>query len=343
MTDEAYYNDGIAVASGSYSVDIASLSPSTTYYYEAFMMVSDGNGGFKEITSSVGSFTTPAAGTVSSGFLTCYEVPAIGNLSGSGTSGTFTERDDTWYRYYTTNSKQQLATHTYKHPSTNKQVRNYTVLYDGSKYAPLWTAHVMHASMWPDKNVGRNEEWVSDPAINLTQQSGLDNASTVGYSRGHLVASDYRQSSVKQNKQTFYYSNQAPQWQNGFNSGVWSTLEGKVKAAAPSGRDTLYVVTGVLYEGTVKTLSSGSLSVPIPSHFYKCLMKCSFDASGTMTAASGTAFIFTNESHTGEQYNDQRYISTIDAIEQRAGFDFFPNVPSSLQTNAENGTSVLNL
>ena len=127
------------------------------------------------------------------------------------------------------------------------------------------------------------------------------------------------------------------------NSGVWSTLEGKVKAAAPSGRDTLYVVTGVLYEGTVKTLSSGSLSVPIPSHFYKCLMKCSFDASGTMTAASGTAFIFTNESHTGEQYNDQRYISTIDAIEQRAGFDFFPNVPSSLQTNAENGTSVLNL
>ena len=113
----------------------------------------------------------------------------------------------------------------------------------------------------------------------------------------------------------------------------------------------LYVVTGVLYEGTVSngvvvsstipTKKSGSLNVPIPSHFYKCLMKCTFNASGTMTDAKGIAFVYTNESHTGENYYKETtetevgFVTSIDDIEERAGFDFFAAVPSSYQTSAE--------
>lgn len=148
------------------------------------------------------------------------------------------------------------------------------------------------------------------------------------------MASDYRQSSVMQNKQTFYYSNQAPQWQNSFNQGVWSSLENAVKGNVPSGKDTLYVVTGVLYEGTIKTLPSKiGVNVPIPSHFYKCLMMCSFNTSGQMTSAKGCAYVFTNEAHPKMEYSQG--ITTIDAIEERAGFDFFANVPAALQTAAE--------
>ena len=267
-------------------------------------------------------------------YLGCYEMPAIEEiLSGSSTSGNYSDRDDVWYRYETNNNNRQIATHTFTHPTSGDEQRTYTVLYDQSKYAPVWTAHAMHSSMWPDENVGRNESWTTDPAISLTQQTGLDNANSVGYSRGHLVASNYRQTSVKQNKQTFYYSNQAPQWQNNFNSGIWSSLEEDVASHAPSGRDTLYVITGVLYEGNVTTLPSGSLNVPIPSHFYKCLMKCTFNAQGAMTEASGCAYVFTNEAHTSGTYSSG--ITTIDAIEARAGFDFFANVPTSLQTTAE--------
>lgn len=267
-------------------------------------------------------------------YLGCYEMPAVEEiLSGSSTSGNYSDRDDVWYRYETNNNNRQIATHTFTHPTSSTEQRTYTVLYDQSKYAPVWTAHAMHSSMWPDENVGRNDSWTTDPAISLTQQTGLDNANSVGYSRGHLVASNYRQTSVKQNKQTFYYSNQAPQWQNNFNSGIWSSLEEDVASHAPSGRDTLYVITGVLYEGNVTTLPSGSLNVPIPSHFYKCLMKCTFNAQGTMTNASGCAYVFTNEAHTSGTYSSG--ITTIDAIEARAGFDFFANVPTSLQTTAE--------
>ncbi|MCR5561207.1 MAG: DNA/RNA non-specific endonuclease [Bacteroidales bacterium] len=320
-----------------FSKSLTGLTAGTTYYFKAYVVEYNENASGTEYRyGTEQSFTTTSPAQQSlPGYLGCYEMPAVnGILSGSSQSGTLAARDDIWYRYYTNNSNRQIATHTFTHPTSGNKVRNYTVLYDGTRYAPLWTAHVMHSSMWPDKGVGRNESWTSDPAIDLTQQSGLDNANGVGYSRGHLVASNYRQSSVEQNKQTFYYSNQAPQWQNSFNSGVWSSLEEAVAANAPSGRDTLYVVTGVLYEGNVSTLPSGNLNVPIPSHFYKCLMKCSFNAGGTMTAASGIAYIFTNEAHGGNYY-DNANVTTIDAIETRAGFDFFASVPTSLQNAAE--------
>lgn len=339
LTNEVFYNNGISTASGNYSVEISGLTSGTTYYYQAFMSVWDGTE-YKEIVSTVGVFTTANDGQAAPGYLGCYEVPAIPTLSGSGTDGTNSGRGDKWYRYYTTNSKQQVATHTFSHPSTSKQTRNYTVLYDGNRYAPLWVAYAMHATNWPD-NGQTSGSWTSDPAIGLTQQTGLDNASSVGYSRGHMVSSQERRSSGDQNSQTYYYSNQAPQWQNSFNDGIWSTMEGKIVANAPSGSDTLYVVTGVLYEGTISTLPSASINVPIPSHFYKCLMKCSFNSSGTMTDAKGIAYVYTNEAHTKQNYYDSQFVTTIDAIEQRAGFDFFPNVPSSLQNKAESTSTAL--
>lgn len=324
-----------------FTATLSGLSASTTYYYQAYVKEYNASTASVETrTGSVLSFTTSAASTTTKqpGYLGCYEVPTISNLSGTKTTGTNSSRDDKWTRYNTTNAKQQVAVHTYTHPSTSKEVRNYVVLYDESKYAPLWSAFAMNSGAWPDENNGRTGSWITDPAISLTQQSGLDNASTVGYSRGHLVASNYRQSSTGQNNQTFYYSNQAPQWQNNFNSGVWSTLENNIVSNTPSGTDTLYVVTGVLYEGTTTTLPSGSVNVPIPSHFYTCLMLCSFSGD-TMTSAQGCAYLFTNEAHEGGTPADG--LTTIDAVEQRAGFDFFPTVPSSLQSAAESSSTAL--
>ena len=346
-------NSTVTSASGSFSINVEGLAPSTTYYYKAYMTVWNGST-YVDISGSVQNFATTAAPQQSTWqqYLNDYGMP---NVSGLGLSlrqsGTYSDRDDKWYSVNTGNNKRQIAIHTYTTGSpSSSETLNYVVLYDETKYAPVWTAHTMNSYYWPDNNAGRNDSWTDDPAINLTQQEGLDNASTVGYSRGHLVASDYRQTNVKQNKQTFYHSNQAPQWQNSFNSGFWSTLEGRVKTMTPSGTTTmLYVVTGVLYEGTVSnnvvtsstvpTKSSGSLNVPIPSHFYKCIMKCTLNGSGVPTSAQGIAFIYTNEAHTTGNYYDSTYVTSIDAIETRAGFDFFANVPSSVQTAAESNTN----
>ena len=352
--------DGSNASSGSFSCTIGGetpLSASTTYYFKAYVSeYNEATGQYLErMASSAQSFTTAAVVQQQTWqeYLSGYGMPDVSGLGTSlRTSGTFTDRDDKWYSVNTSNNKRQIAIHTYTTGSpTSSETLNYVVLYDETKYAPVWTAHTMNTYYWPDNDAGRNDSWMDDPAISLTQQEGLDNASTVGYSRGHLVASDYRQTNVKQNKQTFYHSNQAPQWQNSFNSGVWSTLEGRVKTMTPSGTTTmLYVVTGVLYEGTVSnnqvtsstvpTKSSGSLNVPIPSHFYKCIMKCTLNSSGVPTSAQGIAFIYTNEAHsgTGVSYDSSTFVTSIDAVEQRAGFDFFAAVPSNLQADAEANT-----
>lgn len=319
-------------ASGSFSTTLSSLDPSTTYYFRAYIVEFDAALGiYVDRFGDMRSFTTEAPAAATTGYLNCYEVPGLtGILNGAEVSGRFDDRDDTWFRYYTNTSSRQIATHTYT--LNGKQVRNYTVMYDGFRYAPVWTAHAMHKSMWPDNNVGRNGPWMNDPAISLTQVTGLDDNQE--YNRGHLVASDYRQTTAKQNMQTFYSSNKAPQ-NSGFNGGIWATLEQKVVKNAPSGRDTLYVVTGVLYEGSVKTKPSGSLNIPIPSHYYKCLMMCSFNTSGEMTAAKGCAYVYTNDNYrTGG-------ITTINEIEARAGFDFFANVPAALQNAAESSSKSL--
>lgn len=326
LNNELYVDMGSGT-SGSFSVEITGLSTSTTYYYRAYILV----GTDKYYFGGIKSFTTKSESTTDDlGYLVCLEVPAV-SISGKMASGSEEKgRGYMWYRYLTTDTNRAVATHTYSY--NGRVVRNYTVMLDGSKKAPVWTAHAMHNSIWPDNNVGRNDNWVDDPAftgLGNWQQDGVN-----GYSKGHLVASNYRQTSKEQNAQTFYLSNQAPQLQNGFNDSIWNELEQAVKASSPTGSDTLYVVTGVLYEGTPQ-YSDG---IQIPSHFYKCLMKCSFSSPGIVSGAQGCAYVFTNTKHSNSNYSTG--LVTIDSIETRAGFDFFPRVPEEYQEKAENGTSV---
>ena len=58
-------------------------------------------------------------------------------------------------------------------------------------------------------------------------------------------------------------------------------------------------------------------------------------------AANGVAYLFTNEAHSGEKYTDSKFRTTIDAIEERTGFDFFANVPPDLQDAAERQSASL--
>ena len=338
--------------SGTFNVQLVSLEPATTYYYQAYITIwsTDANK-YVDVLGTVKSFTTEdgsgsGGGGGESGsvaglqYLGCYEMPAIdlknrNACSGSGqeqyyhsSDGTTEKGDALWYNYFTTNDNQMVVTHTYNY--NGKPYRNWTGLVDKDRKTPLWIAFPMHAEAYPKNQSGRSNSWTDDPGIPASWQQ--DEASS-SYSRGHFCASNYRQTNDWANQGTFYKTNQALQWQNSFNSGIWSSLEQAVVDHSPTGRDTLYVVVGILYEGTDKviTTNKGNQCV-VPSHFYKCLMKCSFDESGTMTAAKGCAYIFTNEAHSG---NYSQGITTIDAIEQRSGWDFYTNVPEQLQATAE--------
>lgn len=271
------------------------------------------------------------------GYFGCIEVPALELLD--FTSGNEVVGSTKWYASMVGGGNFKVATHTYSYGG--KVYRNFTSCMDGDRHCALWTAQPMHGGAYPDNNAGRGKFSDSksyDSAFPGEWQT--DGYGSSSYSRGHLCASNDRQTNDDQNQQTFYYTNQAPQWQNSFNGGIWSELEGAVqsKALSLTGRDTLYVVSGTLFEGTAKTITAknGVVSA-LPSHFYKLLMLCSFNASGEITAAQGAAYVYTNEAHSGVKYYNDAFKTTIDAIETRAGFNFFPGVPDNLQDAAESG------
>lgn len=286
--------------------------------------------------------------TAARAFLDCTEVPTVSivrDISGNESYGVDDSGTGLWYEYDTPDADRRLITHTFFYGG--KLRRNYTTMVDKTLRCPLWVAYPMHGTAYVDNSTGRvgtfDEKHSYDPAIPAGWQSSgstknSDNTSS-GYSRGHLCASEDRQVTDAANYQTFYYSNQVPQWQNGFNSGVWSSLEGAVQKMAKNvtGRDTLYVVSGTIFDSVANYPSNDGGNVARPAKMYKLLMLCSFNASGTITAATGAAYLYDNISYTGsgKTYDHADFCKSIDYIEGLTGFDFFASVPENLQTEAE--------
>ena len=277
-------------------------------------------------------------------YLDSYEMPSVDVTIMSHGNETFVDDNGSgeWFGFDLPDPSRRIITHSFIRGGST--YRNYTSMMDKDKRCALWVAYPMHGVAYANNNAGRdidfNEKKSYDPAIPASWQSSgstSDYNGGNGYSRGHLCASEDRQVSKASNYQTFYYTNQAPQWQNSFNNGIWSSLESAVqnKASTLTGRDTLYVVSGTLFEDGNTGSSNDGGTVARPSHFYKLLMLCSFNSSGTMTSATGAAYLYTNESHTGTSYNQTTYRKSINDIETLTGFDFFAGVPASLQEDAE--------
>lgn len=231
------------------------------------------------------------------------------------------------------NDDQLIVTHTFTEGGS--RYRNYTLLFDRTRKASLWVAFGMHKSIW-DGDSGRHDSWTDDPAIPSSWQS---RGCSSPYSRGHQIASNDRQINVTANKQTFYHSNQAPQWQNSFNGGVWSQLENAIQSNAPAGRDTMYVVTGPIFEDGETVTDKEGMEVSLPVAYWKCVMLCSFDTAGKITGAKGIGYYFPGNKAFSGKYGD--FATTIDEIEEICGFNLYANIPSEFQDAAESTATVL--
>ena len=336
LNNELYVDMGSGT-SGSFSKQLSSLSQGTTYYYRAYIRI----GTDKYYYGAVKSFTTLEPAWTPNGDVEAYnaswlghlEVPATDvNLSkgqsyndrkGEKYGGTYA------YIFNPSNSSQLVVTHTFSY--NNKEVCNYTMLYDANKHCALWAAFEMDSIDHPNNNVGRDDVWDYDPAIPNSWQPFLDGSySDSSYDRGHQVASSDRQTTDNQNKETFYYSNMTPQFHS-LNGGQWLALENDVQGLQPTSSNVkVYVVTGPVFDSNPSTTDDkNGMACPVPSQYYKCVMRCTFDDSGNMTAAEGIGFVFSNAS------NNAPSIKSIDTVEEMTGFDFFANVPASFQQSAE--------
>lgn len=216
----------------------------------------------------------------------------------------------------------------------DKYVRNFSLQNDPKALVALWVAYPQ--CDYYMKNVsGRTDQWGFDPFIDKDKQPNLTKSGDFfanGYERGHQIASADRLVSTHMNGQTFYFSNMAPmRQQKEFNSGVWATLEDKVRdwSKSKSHTDTMYVVTGSVVEGS-KTfvMDNDGDQVTVPVGFYKVLLRYSKSDANTPEYI-GSAFYFEHRDYSKE-FDFKPYVMSIDELEKKLGMDFFPNLESAI-------------
>src|SRR5690606_20379804 len=95
-----------------------------------------------------------------------------------------------------------------------------------------------------------------------------NNYKNSGYTRGHLLPAGDRAFSQDEYNQTFFTSNISPQLA-AFNSGIWNSLEMRIRNFVKK-NGKVYVVTGGVLTDNLETI--GTEKVAVPDYFYKVLL-----------------------------------------------------------------------
>jgi endonuclease G, mitochondrial len=154
-----------------------------------------------------------------------------------------------------------------------------------------------------------------------------------GYARGHHCPSADRTNTAENNYATFLMTNMMPQAVNN-NSGPWEKLEKYCRTLVSQGKE-LYIYAGGY--GSQGTIDNGHVTIPF--HTWKVIMVLENgdnDLSRVSTTTRLIAVDMPNDnSRISRTDNWQSYRICVDSIEARTGFDFFSNVPRSIQSIIE--------
>lgn len=172
-----------------------------------------------------------------------------------------------------------------------------------------------------------NRNWRQDPLLKdyetLAPDDYRDANRVLGTDRGHqaplasLVG-------TSDSQQTNYLSNITPQ-QGSLNQGPWARLEAAVRDLLQAAEtDTVYVMTGPLFERPIRSLPSALRPHLIPSGYWKVI------AVGAGGAIRASSFIMEQETPRGDNFCDHQV--ELEEAERRSRFQFFHNFSGALDT-----------
>src|SRR6476620_1548079 len=199
----------------------------------------------------------------------------------------------------------------------------YAISYNNSKGTPNWAAWKITAA-----NLGESlfrPDFRPDPDLPLGFRTIVtSDYSGSGYDRGHLVASADRFGDAALNEQTFYMTNIVPQTKD-LNQFPWQKLESYTRTLVRKGYD-VYAIAGVIGDkGKLKR------RVTIPVSCWKVLYVV---PRGRSPLESASANVIAVEMPNENGISHERWIkykTTVRALEQETGYDFFSLLPVSEQ------------
>lgn len=214
--------------------------------------------------------------------------------------------------------------------STTGQIvhhEGYSLSYHETYEQAEWVAYELKKSQLTNTNFKR-PYFEIDKAVK-TGAADWRNYKNSGYDRGHLCPAGDRTYSKLAFDETFLTSNISPQ-KHDFNSGIWNTLEQKVRYWAYK-YDGVFVVTGGILKGNLKTI--GYEKVAIPNQFYKVLIDVN---SGNVKMI---AFLVPHENSNKPLYE---FVVSVDEIEKLTGIDFFSQLDDALEETLEASSNYKN-
>ena len=169
--------------------------------------------------------------------------------------------------------------------------------------------------------IHRTNDFRKDPFVETGTAENADYSNS-GYDRGHLVPAADMAFSDEAMSESFFHSNISPQ-DPGFNRGIWSKLETKIRDWA-SDKGKLYVATGGILKDNLTQIGPNLVSVP--NSFFKVILHIEGDVYKTI------AFILPNENSPSNLSN---FVTTVDQVELETGLDFFESVTANIESEME--------
>lgn len=218
----------------------------------------------------------------------------------------------------------------------DKMIRNYSFAWDYTNLVAPWVAYPLNSS-FTVKKVERTDAWGLDPKLPRNKQpvliKGFRDGNDGWKARGHQLPSADRLCSYEANSLTFYGTNMTPQIHEGFNSGIWSKLEDKVRSWSRSS-DTLYVVTGCVTEDSKKYCKDNDgKKVTIPTAYYKAVLRYKKNSTVGYSDYMACAVWLKHEVYSSKSVSKQ-YAMSIDELEKKIGIELFANLPAVIGEDA---------
>lgn len=203
--------------------------------------------------------------------------------------------------------------------------KQYALSYNRDKGIPNWVSWELDKSWFgdvPRSNNFRPDDTLPDHWYRVTPNDYLRS----GYDKGHMTPSADRSSSPEDNSATFLMTNIIPQAPDN-NQGYWADLERYARILASDGK-LLYIISGGY--GQKATIAQGK--VMVPARIFKIIV-ITQSGKGADRINEFTQVIAVDTPNTDGNKEDNwtNYITTVDAIEKKTGYDFISNVKPAIQ------------
>jgi endonuclease G, mitochondrial len=203
--------------------------------------------------------------------------------------------------------------------------KQYVLSYNRDKGIPNWVSWELNKSWLGD--APRSNNFRPDDTIPKEWNRVLPNDYIrSGYDKGHMTPSADRSNNIEDNTATFLMTNIIPQAPDN-NQGYWAELESYTRSLANEGKELYIISGGYGQQGTI-----GNGKIAIPERVFKIIV-VSQTGKGLNGINEYTRVIAVDTpNYNGKKESSwSRYLTTVDELEKKTGYDFLNYVDESIQ------------